>query len=236
MAAAIGTQRMVELCEHYLWVTDTERRDAELRRVLDSSGAVIPPAWRRSETDRGSRWEDSLGSSPQLAPAVAFWSDCSGSVTLPSTPVRASSTLVCPGAPARPVFQSPLFRTSTLEAPPPFLLQRCNALAPDATPPGSPRAAAPGPRTGDTVADRLADEGWRSEVLRRLEENDFSLGWDREQLLEELRNFNPLHPLLCPLHSAYTPGGPALGYSRNASGYYSTFSPSCIGCPIGLAE
>lgn len=91
MAAAIGTQRMVELCEHYLWVMDNERADQERRervRVLDASGAVIPPAWR----DRGSR--------------SACWSDCSGvtptPAAFPATPERRPGPVVCPGAPRRP--------------------------------------------------------------------------------------------------------------------------------------
>lgn len=209
MAAAIGTQRMVELCEHYLWTTDTLRRDEALRQMLDSSGAILPPAWRRSSLDRGSRWED-----------------CSGSVTLPSTPVRSPSPLVCPGAPARPrpPFQSPALAASATGAAPPFSLL-------EATPPSSPL-----PRTGDLVADHLAEEGWHREVVRRLKERDFSLGWERGELLEELRSFDPLHPLLCPLHNAQTAGSLALGYSRNSSGYYSTFAPCCNGCHIGMRE
>ena len=67
-------------------------------------------------------------------------------------------------------------------------------------------------------------------MLRRLEERDYTVYWTRAKLLEELRTLEPKHPLLCPLHDAYVPGGPTIGYSRNSHGEYATYAPGCIGC------
>lgn len=217
MAAAIGTQRMVELCEHYLWTTDclashmAAGADAHAAVKAEvASGAIYPPAWRRSSLDRGSRWEEELLATP---------------------PRPASRETVCPGAPARLPFQSPALRP--LSPAPPFLLS-----SETVSPPGSPRAA---PVGGGLCAvsnsfDQRANEEIAQEVLRRLEEHDYSNGWSRAELLDELRLFKPKHPLLCSLHNAQTRGGPALGYTRNASGNYSMFSPPCSGCSIGLRE
>ena len=202
MAAAIGTQRMVELCEHYLWVTDTQSRDAlgpsaaSLSPVasaaaaggggmLDRSGAVIPPAWR-SQADH----------------------------VTPQRPIR---PLGCPGAPLRLrlPFQSPALCSSPeASSPPPFQLPEDSGLC---------------------AVSHSFDRDY-PEVLRRLEERDYSSSLSHEQLLSELRAMDPRHPLLCPLHNCRAPGGPALGYSRNSSGNYSMYAPSCIGCPVGESD
>ena len=213
MAAAIGTQRMIVLCEHYLWVTDTQNAErvrealgpsaASLSPVasasggggvLDGSGAVIPPAWR-SQLDRGSRWSDA------------------GTVT-PQRP--ASRETVCPGAPVRLrlPFQSPTLCSSPeASSPPPFQLPEDSGLC---------------------AVGNSFDRDY-PEVVRRLEERDYS-SLSHGQLLAELRALAPRHPLLCPLHNCRAPGGPALGYSRNSSGNYSMYAPSCIGCSVGEAE
>lgn len=212
MAAAIGSQRMVELCEHYLWVTDTQRSDEALRQMLDTSGAILPPAWRRSSLD-------SLRSSPQPAPAAAFcgdrgsrWDDCSGELL--ATPTRPSSgEKACPGAPRRRTsggvraeFNSPVMRP--LDLPP--------------APVGLP-----------TLAIARAEIG--RQAVEALESRNYG-GKTREELLEKVRDYDPRHPLLCALHEPQTRGGPALGYSRNASGNYSSFAPCCNGCYIGMRE
>lgn len=218
MAAAIGTKRMVELCEHYLWVTDIQNAErvrdalgpsaaslspaasaaAAGGGMLDGSGAVIPPAWR-SQLDRGSRWSDA------------------GTVT-PQRP--ASRETVCPGAPVRLrfPFQSPALCSSPeASSPPPFQL---------------PEDPLPAPAL--CAVGNSFDRDY-PEVVRRLEERDYS-SVSHEQLLSELRALDPRHPLLCPLHNCRAPGGPALGYSRNSSGNYSMFAPSCIGCSVGESD
>jgi hypothetical protein len=94
MAAAIGTQRMVELCEHFLWVTDTTRG---LRGAVDASGAIIPPVWRDCS--------GAIGAVPPSSPM--------------RTPTRGPLTRDPPGAPQRPprIFNSP--RLSPIAVPPP---------------------------------------------------------------------------------------------------------------------
>jgi hypothetical protein len=59
-------------------------------------------------------------------------------------------------------------------------------------------------------------------------------GAAKDAVIEETYAVDPTHPLCCPLHR----GGYAneLGYSRNASGYYSMYSPPCSGCRTGQAE
>jgi hypothetical protein len=219
MAAAIGTQRMVELCEHYLWTTDTQRRDEVLRQMLDTSGAILPPAWRHSSLD-----------SPRSAPAVAFcgdrgsrWSDCSGVETVPVTPVRPPrGEPACPGAPRRVSgelradFNSPAMRPLDLAEMP-------SELPPTSlSPVGLP-----------TLPIIRAEIG--RQALEALESRNYG-GKTRNHLLVSLREYDPCHPLLCPRHEAQTRGGPGLGYSRNASGSYSSFAPCCIGCHIGRVE
>jgi hypothetical protein len=58
----------------------------------------------------------------------------------------------------------------------------------------------------------------------------------KARLKNFLRRLIPKHPLFCDLHRSHAPGGPALGYSRNSSGRYSTFAPLCSGCEVGEAE
>jgi hypothetical protein len=59
-------------------------------------------------------------------------------------------------------------------------------------------------------------------------------GAAKDAVIEETYRVDPTNPLCCPLHR----GGYAneLGYSRNASGYYSMYSPPCSGCRTGQAE
>jgi hypothetical protein len=204
MAAVIGTQRMVELCEHYLWVTDTNRKEslgpsaASLSPApspppqlagLDASGAVLPPIWR----------------------------DCSGQAL--ATPDRPIRPLACPGAPRRQQFNSPHLGAL---GPAPSAVVRALDLSGNAPMAETLSELSP--------AERLAS------VLRHLENYYIPPGSTRKELLSELRALDPIHPLLCPLHDCRVRGGPSLGYSRNSSGNYSMFSPSCIGCPVGESD
>ncbi len=84
-ASAVGTQRMVELSEHYHRVNGTLRCE-DKQATVSTVSPVYPPAWRAS------------ASAAAAATAQA-----------PQTPARSSSKEVCPGAPPRLrlPFQSP---------------------------------------------------------------------------------------------------------------------------------
>ena len=169
LAVAIGTKRMVELCEHFLWVTDH-------KRAFDASGGVIPPVWRDCS---------GLGQAASVVPPL--W--------LPhQTPPRASVPQACPGAPRRLEQRvagtlPPADAWTPAPARALFNSPAVTAVAPALSPPDSPLAPRP-----------LAD---------------------------------PKNPQNCPLHMV-SEGG--LGYSRNASGFYSSFSPPCNGCRKGKEE
>jgi hypothetical protein len=87
----------------------------------------------------------------------------------------------------------------------------------------------------NAVGVRLSREACQREVIRRLENFDFT-HTTRQELLKELAELDPEHPLLCSLHEARAAGGPSLGYSRNSSGNYAMFAPCCSGCRIGKAD
>jgi hypothetical protein len=201
MAAAIGTQRMVELCEHYLWITDTQRG---MRSVFDSSGAIIPPAWR---------WSDSPRSTPQSAPGVAFWSDCSGAappVSPITTPPRAPRTAATPGAPRRPrgIFNSPPLSASP---PPVFDLSGADGAATEVV---------------DLTRDNCVMCGVESSGAP-----PYNLGAIGPTCGKGCydASYDAPPPVPCDLHC----GSAALGYSRNSWDDYSTFAPLCS-CPAPL--
>lgn len=183
MAAAIGTQRMVELCEHYLWITDTQR------------------------------WSDSPRSTPQSAPGVAFWSDCSGAappVSPITTPPRAPRTAATPGAPQRP---RAIFNSPPLSASPPPVFDLSGA---------------------DGAATEVVDLTLNNCVMCGVESSGappYNLGAIGPTCGKGCydASYDAPPPVSCDLHG----GGAALGYSRNSWGDYSTFAPLCS-CPAPL--
>lgn len=103
LAEAVGTERMIHLCEHFL---ATVKGGNHIPMELP----ILPPIWR----DRGSRWEE-----VQVIPQTPLQSP-------PQTPRQSSETeRVCPGAPGRrALFNSPLLSS----AEPPPIFQDLNSL------------------------------------------------------------------------------------------------------------
>ncbi len=173
------------------------------------------------------------------------------------TPPRAASggsSPLCPGAPRRPIWNSPHVGAS-----PPPVLDFEEVEAPPPLPrPASPAASGPAERVGDRVADAMAAEhmdpsayasgnqhGSASvtvleEQIRAALENfgDPDRNATANELLAQLQRMDPNHPRFCNLHAPYTfgLGCSALGYTRNSRGEYGMYAPPCNGCRIGQEE
>lgn len=163
------------------------------------------------------------------------------------TPPRAASggiSPLCPGAPRRPLWNSP--RIVSVSPPAVLNFSACLEDDIDAPPPlpeparpASPISSAPAERVGDRVADVVAVEHLENQIRAALENfSDPDRNATANALLAELQRIDPNHPRFCTLHAPYTfgLGSAALGYSRNSRGEYGMYASPCNGCRIGQEE
>ena len=156
------------------------------------------------------------------------------------TPPRAASggsSPLCPGAPCRPLWNSPRI----VSVSPPAALDFSGSLEDDIDAPraASPVSSAPAERVGDRVADAMAVSDLEDQIRAALENfSDPDRNATANELLSVLQRMDPHHPRFCSLHAPYTfgLGCSALGYSRNSRGEYGMYAPPCNGCRIGQED